>query len=67
MSGVNPVVSVIMPVYNAEKFVKKTIESILNQTFSNYKHTGGPLYRIKSDFPFSRLIRMVKRLISKKK
>lgn len=28
----NPIVSVILPVYNSEKYIKKTIESILNQT-----------------------------------
>ena len=30
-------VSVIMPVYNAEKYIKKTIESIINQTFSDFE------------------------------
>jgi len=30
-----PLVSVIMPVYNAEKYISKAIESILNQTYSN--------------------------------
>ncbi len=33
----NPLVSVIMPVYNAEKYLKSAIESILNQTFSDYE------------------------------
>lgn len=32
-----PVVSVIMPVYNAEKYVGQAIESILNQTFANFE------------------------------
>lgn len=31
----NPLVSVIVPVYNGEEFVHETIESILNQTYSN--------------------------------
>lgn len=31
----NPVVSVIIPVFNSEKYLLKTINSILNQTFSN--------------------------------
>ncbi|WP_406659832.1 glycosyltransferase family 2 protein [Methanolobus sp. ZRKC3] len=33
----NPKVSVIMPVYNAEKYLKDAIESILNQTFLNFE------------------------------
>lgn len=32
-----PRVSVIMPVYNAEKYVKQAIESILNQTFEDFE------------------------------
>lgn len=32
-----PKVSVIMPVYNAEKYLKDAIESILNQTFTNFE------------------------------
>jgi glycosyltransferase involved in cell wall biosynthesis len=32
----NPHVSVIMPVYNCEEFVKKSIESILNQSYTNF-------------------------------
>ncbi len=30
----NPLISVIMPVYNAEKYVAEAIESILNQTLA---------------------------------
>lgn len=30
-----PLISVIIPVYNGEKTIKETIESVLNQTFSN--------------------------------
>lgn len=30
-------VSVIMPAYNAEKYISEAIESILNQTFKNYE------------------------------
>lgn len=33
----SPAISVIMPVYNAEKFLEESIESILNQTFSNFE------------------------------
>lgn len=32
-----PKVSVIMPLYNAEKYVKNTINCILNQTFSDFE------------------------------
>jgi len=30
-------ISVIIPVYNAEKTIKETIESVLNQTFTNFE------------------------------
>ena len=33
-SNDNPVVSVIMPAYNAEKYIEEAIKSVLNQTFS---------------------------------
>ena len=33
----NPIISVIMPAYNAEKYVALAIESILNQTFSDFE------------------------------
>jgi glycosyltransferase involved in cell wall biosynthesis len=32
-----PKVSIIMPVYNGEKFLKEAIESILNQTFTDFE------------------------------
>lgn len=32
-----PLVSVILPVYNGERFLKEAIESILNQSFSNFE------------------------------
>ena len=32
-----PQISVILPVYNDEKFISETIESILNQTFQNFE------------------------------
>lgn len=37
MPSSKPDISIIMPVKNAENFIIKTIESILNQTFENYE------------------------------
>lgn len=31
----NPLVSVIIPAYNAERFIQKTLESVVNQTYHN--------------------------------
>lgn len=36
-SEANPILSVILPVYNAEKYVAQAIESILNQTYINFE------------------------------
>ena len=36
-SVVEPEISVILPVYNGEKFLKKSIDSILSQTFKNFE------------------------------
>lgn len=33
----SPLLSVIMPVYNGEKYLSETIESILNQTFTDFE------------------------------
>ncbi len=33
----NPKISVIMPVYNGEKYLKEAIDSILNQTFTDFE------------------------------
>ncbi len=30
-------ISVVMPVYNAEKYIKQAVESILNQSFSDFE------------------------------
>ena len=32
-----PVISVFMPVFNGEKFLKKSIESVLDQTFRSFE------------------------------
>ena len=32
-----PAITVFMPVYNAEKYLKEAIDSILNQTFENFE------------------------------
>lgn len=33
----NPMISVVMPVYNAEKYVAEAVESILQQTYSDFE------------------------------
>ena len=33
----NPLVSIIMPIYNASLYIHEAIESVLNQTYSNYE------------------------------
>lgn len=33
----NPIISVVMPVYNGEKYLKEAIESILNQTYFDFE------------------------------
>lgn len=37
MNSNQPLISVIMPAYNAEKYIAESIESILNQTFRNFE------------------------------
>ncbi len=39
MSKSQPLVSVITPVYNGEKFLRNSIESVLNQTYTNWVYT----------------------------
>lgn len=33
----HPLVSIIIPVFNSEKFIEETVNSILNQTFNNFE------------------------------
>ena len=35
--GIPPLISVIMPVYNGEKYLNKAVESILGQTFTDFE------------------------------
>ncbi|MDY6896820.1 MAG: glycosyltransferase [Cyanobacteriota bacterium] len=37
MTAFMPLISIIIPVYNGEKTIKETIESVLNQTFVNFE------------------------------
>lgn len=37
MATTNPLISVIMPVYNGERFIRETIDSVLNQTYQNFE------------------------------
>ena len=32
-----PLISVIIPVYNAEKYIEQCLESVASQTFQNYE------------------------------
>ena len=36
-SSLNPILTVLMPVYNGEKYLNEAIDSILNQTFSDFE------------------------------
>ena len=33
----NPLISVLLPVYNEEKYISQSIESVLNQTYRNFE------------------------------
>lgn len=37
MLKVNPLVSIVMPAYNSEKFIHEAIQSVLNQTYQNWE------------------------------
>ena len=32
-----PAISIVMPAYNAEKYIKEAIDSIIGQSFSNFE------------------------------
>ena len=34
----SPEITVLMPVYNGEKYLRESIESILNQTFNDFEY-----------------------------
>ena len=38
MTNTRPKISVLMPVYNCEKFLEKAIDSVLNQTLDNFEY-----------------------------
>lgn len=37
MNGLQPLISVILPVYNGEKYLLEAVQSILNQSYSNFE------------------------------
>ena len=37
MNSVNPIITVLMPVYNGENYLSETIESILSQTYKDFE------------------------------
>ena len=43
-----PLFSIIIPVYNVEKYLNKCVDSVLNQTFTDFK-----LYLLTTDHPIT--------------
>ncbi|MGO3364366.1 MAG: glycosyltransferase, partial [Leuconostoc falkenbergense] len=35
--GSEVLVSIVIPTYKGEKFIKQTVESVMNQTYSNFE------------------------------
>ena len=44
MNNENPLVSILIPVYNREKYIGEAIESAINQTYKNIEKNLGPVY-----------------------
>ncbi|MBR1397415.1 MAG: glycosyltransferase [Selenomonadaceae bacterium] len=57
MSVTSPEVSIIIPMYNAEKYIKTTLNSIKDQTFKNYEVV------IVNDFSTDNSLKVVKKFI----
>jgi len=41
--------SVIIPIYNVEKYLKRCIDSIINQTYTNFEVLFGPMSRFRTN------------------
>ena len=39
MSSIRPLVSVVTVVFNGEKYLEETIQSVINQTYDNVEYT----------------------------
>jgi len=46
MSLYDDLVSVVIPVYNSEKFLTESIESVLNQTYKNFQFYSSNMLHI---------------------
>ena len=40
MTENNPKISIIIPVYNVEKYLRRCLDSVLNQTFTDWRLGG---------------------------
>ncbi|ADR22198.1 hypothetical protein MATR_01610 [Marivirga tractuosa] len=71
-SKIEPVLSIIMPAYNAEKYISEAIESIINQTYTNWEllicddNSTDKTYEIAKSFMDER-IKLFKNPVNKKK
>tara|TARA_B100000963_G_scaffold237714_1_gene207864 strand:- start:7181 stop:7942 length:762 start_codon:yes stop_codon:yes gene_type:complete len=57
----NPKIDIILPNFNSEKFIEKTIKSVINQTYHNWKLI------IVDDFSNKRTVNILKKIIKNKK
>lgn len=70
-SKIEPVLSIIMPAYNAEKYISEAIESIINQTYTNWEllicddNSTDKTYEIAKSFMDER-IKLFKNPVNKK-